>query len=103
MAVKFRAGQQLVSAVDSTAVIIIKAPAAECTVTCGGVAMVVAGEAVTAAAPDPSLMGGTQIGKRYVDEADTIQVLCTKAGNGTLALDGKPLVLQAAKPLPASD
>ncbi len=39
MAVKFRAGQQLVSAVDSTAVIVIRAPAAECTLTCGGVAM----------------------------------------------------------------
>ena len=128
MAVKFRAGQQLVSAVDSTAVIVIRAPEAEGTLTCGGVAMAVpdhagpaqagppqagppqagppqAGPAqpVAAAEPDPSLMGGTQIGKRYVDEADTIQVLCTKAGNGTLALDGKPLVLQAAKPLPASD
>ena len=33
MALKFRAGQQLVSAVDSTAVIVIKAPAAEGTVT----------------------------------------------------------------------
>ena len=103
MAVKFRAGQQLVSAVDSTAVIVIKAPAAECTLTCGGVAMAVAGQPVTAAQPDPSLMGGTQIGKRYVDEADTIQLLCTKAGSGTLAVDGKPLVIQAAKPLPASD
>ena len=108
MAVKFRAGQQLVSAVDSTAVIVIRAPAAECTLTCGGVAMAapgqpVAGQPTTGAEPDPSLMGGTQIGKRYVDEADTIQVLCTKAGKGTLALDGKPLVLQAAKPLPASD
>jgi hypothetical protein len=30
-------------------------------------------------------------------------VLCTKAGRGTLALDGEPLVIQAAKPLPASD
>ena len=39
MAVKFRAGQQLVSAVDSTAVIIIRAPAEEGTLTCGGVAM----------------------------------------------------------------
>ena len=103
MAVKFRAGQQLVSAVDSTAVIVIKAPAAECTLTCGGVAMAAAGQPVTAAEPDPSLMGGTQIGKRYVDDADTIQLLCTKAGSGTLALDGKPLVIQAAKPLPASD
>ena len=103
MAVKFRAGQQLVSAVDSTAVIVIKAPAAECTVTCGGVAMATAGEPVIHAEPDPSLMGGTQIGKRYVDDADTIQLLCTKAGDGTLALDGNPLQIQAAKPLPASD
>ena len=103
MAVKFRAGQQLVSAVDSTAVIIIRAPAEEGTLTCGGVVMAGADEPVTRAEPDPALMGGTQIGKRYVDEADTIQVLCTKAGGGTLALDGKPLVIQAAKPLPASD
>ncbi len=103
MAVKFRAGQQLVSAVDSTAVIVIKAPAAECTVTCGGIAMATVGEPVTAAEPDPSLMGGTQIGKRYVDDADTIQLLCTKPGGGTLALDGQPLQIQAAKPLPASD
>ena len=103
MAVKFRAGQQLVSAVDSTAVIVIKAPAAECTVTCGGVVMATAGGPVTAAEPDPTLMGGTQIGKRYVDDADTIQLLCTKAGQGTLALDGNPLQIQAAKPLPASD
>jgi hypothetical protein len=103
MAVKFRAGQQLVSAVDSTTVIVIRAPAVECTLTCGGVAMASAGGPVAAGEPDPSLMGGTQLGKRYVDEADTIQVLCTKAGDGTLALDGKPLVIQAAKPLPASD
>ena len=106
MAVKFRAGQQLVSAVDSTAVIVIRAPEAECTLTCGGVAMAApdqAGSGQPVTEPDPTLMGGTQIGKRYVDEADTIQVLCTKAGKGTLALDGQPLVLQAAKPLPASD
>ena len=103
MAVKFRAGQQLVSGVDSTAVIVIKAPAAECTVTCGGVAMATAGQPVTHAEPDPALMEGTRIGKRYVDDADTIQLLCTKAGQGTLALDGNPLRIQAAKPLPASD
>ncbi|HEX4091945.1 MAG TPA: hypothetical protein VHZ33_24795 [Trebonia sp.] len=103
MAVQFRAGQQLVSAVDSTAVIVIRAPAGECTLTCGGVEMTAPGQAAAAAAADPSLMGGTQIGKRYVDQADTIQVLCTKAGTGTLALDGEPLAIQAAKPLPASD
>jgi hypothetical protein len=100
---KFRAGQQLVSAVDSTAVIVIRAPESEVTLTCGGVAMAAPGGPAPAAEPDPAQMGGTQIGKRYVDEADTIQLLCTKAGKGTLALDGEPLVIQAAKPLPASD
>ncbi|MGD0238946.1 MAG: hypothetical protein ABSB59_01315 [Streptosporangiaceae bacterium] len=103
MAVRLRTGQQLVSAVDNTAVIVIRAPAAECTLTCGGVAMAGPGEPVPAAEPDPSLLGGSELGKRYVDDADTIQVLCTKAGTGTLALDGKPLLIQAPRPLPASD
>jgi hypothetical protein len=105
MAVKFRTGQQLVSAVDSTAVIVIRASVPEGELTCGGVLMTAPDEAAPAPAAqsDPALMDGTQIGKRYVDEADTIQVLCTKAGRGTLALDGKPLMIQAAKPLPASD
>jgi hypothetical protein len=106
MGVTFSAGQQLVSAVDSTAVIIIRAPAEECTLTCGGVAMTAPGAPApnaSAATPDPSMMGGTQIGKRYVDQADTIQVLCTKAGDGTLALNGEPLLIQSARPLPASD
>jgi hypothetical protein len=103
MAVKFRAGQQLVSAVDDTAVIIIRAPAGECTLTCGGVTMTAPGAPAPAQDPDPSLLGGTQIGKRYVDQAGTIQVLCTKAGRGTLALDGEPLLIQSARPLPASD
>ncbi len=43
------------------------------------------------------------MGKRYVDEAGTIELLCVKPGKGTLALDGAALVLKEAKPLPASD
>ena len=76
---------------------------AEGALTCGGVPMSPAGEPAAAAEADPAQLGGTQIGKRYTDAADTIQVLCTKAGKGTLALDGHPLAIQAAKPLPASD
>jgi hypothetical protein len=103
MAVKFSVGQQLVSAVDSTAVVIVRAPDRDFTLTCGGVEMAPPGKAAAAAAPDQSLMGGTLLGKRYADDAGTLQVLCTKAGPGTLALDGAPLAIQAAKPLPASD
>jgi len=51
--------------------------------------------------PDASL--GTQMGKRYVNEAETLEMLCTKAGEGSLGLDETPLMIKEAKPLPASD
>jgi hypothetical protein len=46
---------------------------------------------------------GVVLGKRYVDEQSGLEVLCTKAGAGPLAADGRPLVIKAAKVLPASD
>jgi hypothetical protein len=46
---------------------------------------------------------GTQLGKRYADETVGIELLCTKAGEGSLALNGEPLLLKEAKPLPSSD
>ena len=53
--------------------------------------------------PDGSQLGGVQIGKRYVTEADDVELLATKPGKGTLAIDGVALRLRDAKPLPASD
>ena len=47
--------------------------------------------------------GGTAMGKRYVDENETIELLCTKPGDGLPALDGPLLLVKDAKPLPASD
>lgn len=47
--------------------------------------------------------GGTLIGKRYVDEGETIELLCTKPGDGVPAVAGQRLSLKDAKPLPASD
>jgi hypothetical protein len=48
-------------------------------------------------------MDGSQLGKRYADDEFGVELLCTKAGQGTLAVNGRPLPLKAAKPLPASD
>ena len=39
------------------------------------------------------------MGKRYVDDGDTIELLCTKAGDGVPALGGVPLQLKEAKAL----
>jgi hypothetical protein len=100
---QIRVGQALASAVDDTTVIVTRVPAADVELTCGGVSMVPKGGEAPAAEADPDQMGGSQLGKRYVDVDDTIELLCTKAGQGTLALDGKPLVTQEAKALPSSD
>ena len=100
---QLKPGTRIKSAVCATEMMVIQAPAGDADVRCGGAPMLGIADAKPERAIDPDLKAGTQIGKRYVDEADTIQVLCTKAGTGTLAVDGKPLQIQAAKPLPASD
>jgi hypothetical protein len=51
----------------------------------------------------PNLAQGTLIGKRYVDAAGTVELLCVKPGKGSLSIGGVPLQLKDAKPLPASD
>ena len=52
---------------------------------------------------DLALAGGTLMGKRYVDAVGSFELLCVKPGKGTLAVNGTPLQLKEAKPLPASD
>jgi hypothetical protein len=51
----------------------------------------------------PGFTQGTHIGKRYLDAAGSLEVLCVKAGQGSLSLAGVPLQLKDAKPLPSSD
>ena len=48
-------------------------------------------------------MNGTQMGKRYVDAGDSIELLCTKPGDGSLGLGDDLLTIKESKPLPASD
>jgi hypothetical protein len=50
-----------------------------------------------------SLDDGTLLGKRYVDDAGELEVLCTKSGTGSLSIGDDPLRVKDAKPLPASD
>jgi hypothetical protein len=47
--------------------------------------------------------GGTQLGKRYADEEIGIEVLCTKAGTGSLSCGGRELIVRQAQTLPSSD
>ena len=101
---KAKIGQALTSTVDATTVVVVRWPDAEVELTCGGAAMVDAKDADGAGGtPDPAQSAGTLLGKRYADEDLGVELLCTKAGTGTLAVNGTPLPIKAAKPLPASD
>jgi len=100
---KLKAGTRIESAVCATQLMVIQAPESDVDVRCGGAPMIPVGEPKPDAQIDPSLKAGTQIGKRYVDAAGTIELLCTKPGEGTLALGDAPLSLKESKPLPASD
>ncbi|WP_329279807.1 hypothetical protein [Streptomyces sp. NBC_01451] len=100
-----RVGQMLASTVDTTAVIVVRCPEQELEITCGGAAMAEGngpGPAATGTA-DPGLMGGSLLGKRYAAEELGLELLCTKQGQGTLAVNGVPMPMKSAKPLPASD
>jgi len=97
-----KAGTRLRSQVSEAEVVVIRAPAGDVELTCGGVPMVEAGEAAVPS-NQAGLEGSVVLGKRYVDVDDSIEVLCTKPGEGALALAGNELVLKSAKPLPSSD
>lgn len=97
------AGSRWRSAVDGTEVIVVRPPTAEVDLECGGHPMLAVGAEGKGGAIDDAHRGGTQLGKRYVDDEVAIEVLCTKAGDGSLAVSGRALALKEAKPLPSSD
>lgn len=100
---ELKAGTQLKSAVGTTEVVVIRAPDHDATLTSGGAPMVGRDDDAPAADIEPGSEGTVLLGKRYVDAAGSIEVLCTKPGEGALALDGQPLEVKSAKPLPSSD
>ncbi len=103
VAVELRAGLKLRSVVDTTEVVVVKG-SGEVDLRCGGQPMVAgAPGGAPAAAPAPGLDGGTLLGKRYVAGEGALELLCVKAGDGSLSVGDDVLHLKEAKPLPASD
>ena len=100
-----KAGTRLKSAVCSTEVMVIQAPGGDVDLRCGGAPMLGPGQAPAggAAPASPAAAKGSAIGKRYVDAGGTLELLCVKPGEGSLALGEELLQLKEAKPLPSSD
>lgn len=93
-------GTKLKSAVCDTEVMVIKGT--DAVVECGGAPMV-AEKPAESGTMNPEFADGTQMGKRYVDGDGTVELLCVKAGKGSLSIGGVPLTTKEAKTLPSSD
>jgi hypothetical protein len=92
-------GTRLWSTTTSTAVVVVRPPSGEVALTCDGGALADSEQPARGEAVD----GGTQLGKRYTDPDSGLELLCTRAGGGVLAVDGRPVEQVQARPLPASD
>lgn len=56
---------------------------------------------VVSGEPGSPFDGGTLVGKRY--ELEGVELLCTKAGAGSLSLGDRAITTQDAQQLPSSD
>jgi len=97
----YKPGTKLSSVVCKTQIMALRVPAEELDVTCGGAPMQV-GDPVELGTPSGE-NSGTLVGKRYTDEAETMEFLCTRAGDGSVFVNGIALGIKAAKKLPSSD
>ncbi len=97
----FKPGVKLSSAVCKTQIMALRVPANAIEITCGGLPML-ASDPEQLSAPFGQ-MNGTLVGKRYVDEVESMEFLCTRGGEGTVAVNGISLEVKQAKQLPSSD
>ena len=95
-------GLRLKSGVCAAEVMIVKG-AGQASLTCGGAPMLGLDESTDGAEAVAAEMNGCQVGKRYVNEDQSLEVLCLKPGEGSLAAAGAPLTVKQAKKLPSSD
>jgi hypothetical protein len=96
-------GARLRSSVSATEVVVVRGPSEEIELSCGGAAMVPSASAGAGSGGAVEPVGSTLLGKRYVDGASGLEVLCIKPGAGQLAASGRPLAIKAPTALPASD
>ena len=100
-------GARLRSAACETEVVVVKGPADEVDLRCGGAPMVAIGDTDgngdSRCTPASSFDQGTLVGKRYVSDDESVEVLCTRPGAGSLSVGDVALSARGAKPLPASD
>lgn len=97
---RYKIGTRLFSATSSTEVIVTRAANLDAELCCHGAPMLLADQARTL---NQSSGDDVPLGKRYIHADAGFEVLCVKGGAGPLTLNGVPLEMRQAKPLPSSD
>ena len=100
---ELKTGARLKSAVCDGEIMVVTTPGGDVNLTCGGAPMVEAGADAERVEINPDHAVGIVIGKRYINEEETLEVLCVKAGDGSLAVDGNLLLQKDTKKLPKTD
>ena len=100
---QLKVGAKLRSTTCTSEMIVVRAPGADVDLRCGGHAVVLATDTDTKNELSADASGGTQTGKRYADDELGLEILVTKAGQGSLSIGSTPLELKQAKALPSSD
>ena len=101
---ELKPGARYKSVVSDTEVVVVRAPAGEVSLECGGHPMVpMDADRPSGLELDPAFAAPTLMGKRFADPDSGTELLASKGGDGTLAVNGTPIPLKDAKPLPASD
>jgi hypothetical protein len=100
---ELKTGARLKSSVCDGEIMVVATPGGEVDITCGGAPMLMPGDEASAAEIDPEHAVGIVIGKRYITADETLEVLCVKAGQGSLAVSGDLLLQKDTKKLPKTD
>lgn len=104
MSLTLKPGSRLYGAACTTELIVVKTTAGVIDLRIGGhpalrsAADRIGGMVVTTAPESATL-----VGKRYVDADESLEVLCTRAGAGAVAVGDVLCEVKEAKALPASD
>lgn len=101
---EFKPGSRWRSAVCDTELVVVRPPTLAVRLECGGHAVIPHAQArPNGLALSTDHADGTAAGKRFLHADSGLELLCTKAGAGSLSIDGVPIEVKEGKKLPASD
>jgi hypothetical protein len=104
MAMILKPGSKIFGAACLTEGIVVRAPKEAIDLQIGGhPALTSAADRSAGLTVTAGYDGGSLMGKRYVDADDILELLCTKPGAGSFAVNGAVCDVKGAKALPSSD